>query len=240
MKSTIFRVTGLGQEIQDISFLLAQGHNCRQDTLNKKAALFTLRAKTALSPNNAAAQRSFSRVIGRFNPFMIYECPQSRLKFEDVSTGLARGGVIDQRTNLQQVSNIHPNGLDKRGEVGSFQGSIADPAPVTKQKWDLLEKQLTDHLGLTPSIVKGLKIPFQMRPTDLSAHRVEAQVGCPAIRTQDVGESFTQQALDPFTTAGGQQRKDGHQVRCTYPQPGLFAHLMPARFIHIPVSYTHL
>ena len=57
--------------------------------------------------------------------------------------------------------------------------------PMTKHKIRLFEQQLTDHLGLTPSIDQGLKIPFRMRPTDLAAQRVEAKVGCPAIRTQD-------------------------------------------------------
>jgi hypothetical protein len=52
MRRTISGMTPLGHELQDISFLLAQGQPRCQNELNKKAVLFTLRAKTVFSPKD--------------------------------------------------------------------------------------------------------------------------------------------------------------------------------------------
>ena len=97
----------------------------------------------------------------------------------------------------------------------------------------MLEQQLADYLGLTASFKQGLKIPFQMCPTHLAAQCVKAAIGRPSIRTQNTCEIISQQAFDPFSTAGGQHQEDGHQRSRSYPQPGSFAHLMPTSFIHI-------
>jgi len=181
-------MTNLGQELQDISFLLAQGKNSSENALNEEAALFALCAKTAFSPNDATAQRAFGGIVGRLNTLMVNESPQSRFELEDIGTGFPGRGLIEQ--------------------------------------------QLVDHPGLTAPINQGLKIPLQMRPTNL-AHWVKTVISCPAIRAQDAREPFTQQALDTFSAAGRYQQKHRHQRSRPHPQSGLFAQRMPAGFIHI-------
>jgi hypothetical protein len=100
MRRTISGMTHLGQEFQDILFLLAQDKNCSQSALNKKVALFTLRAKTEFSPKDTASQRAFCGVIGGFNFLMVNECPQGRLEFEDIGASFPRRGLLEQQANL--------------------------------------------------------------------------------------------------------------------------------------------
>jgi|SRR5450756_467586 len=67
MSRTIIRMASLGQEFQNIPFLLMQGKDHRQNAFNKEAALFALSAKTPFSPQNPASQGAFSGIIGGFN-----------------------------------------------------------------------------------------------------------------------------------------------------------------------------
>jgi hypothetical protein len=123
-------MTLLGQELQAISFLLAQGKNRSQNTLNKKAALFTLRAKTVFSPKDATPQRAFCGVIGRFNatswyfPLMVNECPKGGLEFEDIGASFRRRGLSEPQAKLQQSFGFSPNGLDQSGKVRPAQCTI--------------------------------------------------------------------------------------------------------------------
>jgi len=97
MINTISYMTSLGQELQDISILLAQRQNRGHDTFNKSASLFTLGAETTFTPpSDAATQRAFSRVIGGFNAFNTNKNPQGWLQFKDMSTGSACGSLIEQ------------------------------------------------------------------------------------------------------------------------------------------------
>src|SRR5450759_1104612 len=233
MSRTISSMTHLGQELQDISFLLTQGKHRCQNALNKKAALFTLRAKTMFSPKDATPQRALCSIVGGFNSFVINECPKGGLEFDDIGASFAGGGLIGQHANLQQSFDFSPKGLDKNRKVCQAQGAISNPMPMAEHEFSLLEQQLADHSGFTASFKQCLKIPFQMSPTHLASQWVKSIIGCPSIRSQDTREILSEQAFDPFCTAGGQQQKDGHQRSRSHPQPGGFTPLMPAGFIHI-------
>src|SRR5450759_3241718 len=200
MSRTISSTTHLGQELQDISFLLAQGKHCCQNALNKKATLLALRAKTVFSPKDTTPQRALCSIVGGFNPFVINECPKGGLEFEDISAGFPRRGLIELQAKLQQCFNFSPNGLDKNRKVCPAQSAISDAMPKAEHEFSLLEQQLADHSGLTASFKQGLKITFQMGPTHLATQWVKATIGCPSIRSQDTCEIFSQQAFDPFCT----------------------------------------
>jgi hypothetical protein len=233
MSRTIFSQASQGQKFQNISFLLAQGQHRGQNALNKKAALFALRAETAFTPQYAPPQRAFGRIIGRFDPLMVDKRPQGGFDFKDIGTGFARWRLIGQYPDCLQSFDFAPNGLNPKGEFRTAQGSIPHPMPMTKQQVVLLEEQFPNDLRLPTAFKQGLKIAFQMGPTHLTADRVKARVGRPAIRAQDPREPCSQQAFDPLRTAGSQEQESRHQACRVNPQPGGFAHLMPAGFINV-------
>ena len=160
MSRTISGMTHLGQELQDISFLLAQGKHGGQNALNKKAALFTLCTITMFSPKDTTPQRAFCGVISGFNALMVDKGPQSRFEFEDIGAGFSRRGLIELQAKLQQSFDFSLNGLDKNGKVRPAQSAISDAMPMAKQEFSLLEQQLADNPRLAAPIDQGLKIPF--------------------------------------------------------------------------------
>ena len=148
-------MTHLGQELQDIPFLLTQGKNRRQNAFNKEAALFALGAKTTFSPQNPASQRPFGGVIGGFNAFVIHKGPHSRFEFENIGAGFAGGSMIGQHTNLQQSFDLSPNGLDQCRKICTAQGTLSDPMPMAKYKFGLLEQQFTMTRDSPPRSIKA-------------------------------------------------------------------------------------
>ena len=121
------------QVVQHVAFLLAQGHHCRQDALDKHTPSFTLGAKTAFAPQNTRPQSSFRRIIGGFHPFLVDKSPQCSPDFEDILAGTPGFAVAQQGANFQQIFPLSADWLDGRLQIAPRQGAIAEMMPEAKK-----------------------------------------------------------------------------------------------------------
>jgi hypothetical protein len=115
MISTVLSNANPGQKFQNIPFLLAQGQNNGQNALNKKSALFTLRAKTVFSPQDTPSQRAFGGIIRRFDALVVNKSPHGGFEFKNIGTGFAGRRLIDQHANLQQSPSRYKPGWVEPG-----------------------------------------------------------------------------------------------------------------------------
>ncbi len=93
------RRTCLGQVVQHIPFLLAQGRDRRQDTFNKPTALFALCAETSATPQHGPTQWTFRAST----TFSIYEQALEEAGIPFVT--VAGSGFYD-RPEVRDVLNL--------------------------------------------------------------------------------------------------------------------------------------
>lgn len=87
--------TSLGEKVQDIALLQAQGGDGGQDASNKERAMLALGAKTASTPKHCAPQAALSQIVGRFDAVDRNKGPQCILHFQEVAAGLTSLGLFE-------------------------------------------------------------------------------------------------------------------------------------------------
>lgn len=152
------------QIVQNVAFLLAQSHHCRQDALDEHTPGFALVAKTAFTPQHPTPQSPFSGIIGGFHALPIDEGPQSWPDFADIQAGTPGFAVAQQSANFQQVFHLGADRMEGGLQINARLGAIAKMIPEAKKRVETRQQHLANHLRFAAAIDQRLEITLEMRP----------------------------------------------------------------------------
>jgi hypothetical protein len=108
--------------------LLQRGHH-RHHRFNKAGALWALRPKAPLAPEDPWPNGPLRGVVRGLHPFVTHECPQALPQLQDLPAAALCLGHPTGLARVQQPRHVAPDGpqIPGKGRVG--QRPVADPMP---------------------------------------------------------------------------------------------------------------
>src|SRR5262249_28069698 len=177
-------LAALDKILQEATPLLSAGFSDAQDSLDDPTAPLTIRPAAALPPQDGVAQRSLGGVIRRLDGLMPHEGPQLPLVSEQFTACPRRLRATTGRSFRQCRTDLSPKAADVDLETGPAQRTVSHPMPPGEDPLRQVQQLLPDGRAAVLAVDHRLKIPTQMRPTELAA--AEPVVRLPAIRGNDV------------------------------------------------------
>lgn len=199
------RLTGVGEVVEHVALLLAQGVPDRKHAFDEAAARGAVGAEAGVAPQDAVAQGSFGRVVGGLDPFLADEGPQGRLHRQKIGAG-GRGLLIGQLPAVPQLeADLRSQVTDVGLEAGAPSRAVTDAMPPSKHLMGALQQYLADPRRLTAAINERLETAFEMGPTRLSLRHRKIVVDGKAVGTNDGRGVFTQQFTGHRTGLGASE-----------------------------------
>ena len=112
-----------GDEGNGVAALLTAGFDHRQHGLDEPTAARALRSKRQLPPNHRVTQRTFARVVRRFDPFVMQKRPKPRAMLVQLPTRAAH--VASVALHSRSRERARPFG---EPDPSDAQGSPRNPA----------------------------------------------------------------------------------------------------------------
>ena len=188
-----------GEEIQDAALLLLQRRYHRHHALDKARTRLALRAKAHFAPLHTRTDCPLCRIVGRLDPFHLYERPQGLATLEHLAACPFGLGHPTLATRFEEALDLAAQWCHVRAKRRAFQGAVAHPMPPGKHLMRLLQQGIANRLGGSTPASNRFEVSKYMRPAQLTPPYRIPVVGTIAVRHQDAGKGLAQQLIPDST-----------------------------------------
>lgn len=224
--------TRLGEEVEYVPALLAQGHGHGEDSLHETAAVSAVGSEASLPVEHGGPDGALGGIVRGLDAFDANEGPHRRSHLEDhlahpLGLGLTAASPFPKKCFDLLTDRTH---VDR--ETGPGESSISDAAPKCEHLFRFAKEGCADLRSLGPALGESFEISDQVGPTDLTTTDAPAVVAVPAIRGEVAGE-YSQQSPSCIRAAVDMDQEHADPRRNGGPQPGPLASLAPSCLVGV-------
>src|SRR5271169_649428 len=127
------RFNGGSHEGKGVAALLTAGFDYRQHRLDKATAGDALRSKRQLPPNHRVTQRTLTRVVRRFDPFIMQERPQPAAMLVQLPARALHVSIAALKSAQQQTLQLPADRTHATNQCGARDRARAIVSPMLEQ-----------------------------------------------------------------------------------------------------------